>query len=665
MAGIRRFVAAGGCIAALTTGIFTLTAQDRPAAGQFVYMGGDKSLDRYSPLDQISKENVSKLKVAWTRPSLDAEYTRHLPDLTPSNYLRGTPLMVGNMLYVSNGVGFVEAFEPATGKTVWVQKPLPATLREAAGASYRTVDYWTDGKVQRILSVRGEYLYSIDATTGEPASEFGEHGRILLNRNTPDHAKYFGWNGPLVVNDVIVMGGNGGGGPDGGYGDGGLQKEATPEDIRGFDVRSGELLWTFHVLPQPGQPGNETWGKGSWKYSGNMAAYAPLSADAKLGYVYVPLSAPTNDWYGGHRPGNNLYSDSLLALESKTGKLVWHHQLVHHDLWEDDLAAPPVLGDITVNGKRIHAVMQAGKNGFLFVFDRRTGKPVWPIEERPVPASTVPGDAASPTQPFPTKPPAFDRQGFSEADLIDFTPELHAQALAIASHYVMGPMYTPPSMKSTDPNGKQGTLTLPGGWGAGSWNTGAFDPDTGIYYAVSRTEPLINAMLKTDDPKATVEYARGEAHEARPGEHALDDHVIGPEGLPLVKPPYGRITALDLNRGDMLWQVANGDGIRNDPRLQALHLPPLGSPGRPVALVTKTLLFVPESSDAMMGGAGIAGPAKLHAYDKATGKLVWEVDLPVGSTGGPISYLAGGKQYIVVPVGGKSYGAGWIAFALP
>ena len=660
-----RLLAGSACAAALITGVHTLGAQTRPAAAQFVYMGGDKTLDRYSPLDQINKDNVKDLKVAWTRPALDTEYTRRFPDLTPSNYLRGTPLVVGDMLYVSNGVGFVEAVDPATGKTVWVQKPLPATLREAAGESYRTVDYWTDGKAERILSVRGEYLYSIDAKTGEPATEFGDQGRISLNRDTPDHAKYFGWNGPLVVNDVIVMGGNGGGGPDGGYGDGGLQKEATPEDIRGFDVRSGKLLWTFHLLPRPGEPGNETWGKESWKFSGNMAAYAPLSADARLGIVYVPTSAPTNDWYGGHRPGNNLYSDSLLALNIKTGKLMWHYQLVHHDLWEDDLAPPPVLGDIIVNGKRIHAVMQAGKNGFLFVFDRKTGKPVWPIEERPVPPSTVPGEAASPTQPFPTRPPAFDRQGFTEADLIDFTPELHAQALAIARHYLWGPMYTPPSMKSADPNGTQGTLTLPGGWGAGSWNTGAFDPDTGIYYAVSRTEPLINAMLKVDDPNATVPYARGEAHALKPGEHASDDHVYGPQGLPLTKPPYGRITALDLNKGDILWQIANGDGIRNDPRLKGLNLPPLGSPGRPVALVTKTLLFVPESSDAMMGKAGVRGPTKFHVYDKATGKLVWEMDLPVGSTGGPISYLAGGKQYIVVPVGGRSYGAGWIAFALP
>jgi quinoprotein glucose dehydrogenase len=419
-------------------------------------------------------------------------------------------------------------------------------------------------------------------------------------------------------------------------------------------------------LPQPGEPGNETWGLDSWKYVGNMAAWAPLTADAKLGYVYIPFSAPTNSWYGGHRPGINLYSDSLVALDIKTGKLMWYYQLIHHDIWEYDIASAPVLGDITVAGKRIHAVMQASKNGFLYVFDRKTGKPVWPIEERPVPKSTIPGEWTSPTQPFPTKPPPFDRQGSSEADLIDFTPELHAKAVELSKQYVLGPIYTPPSLKSDAPDGKKGTLAIPGGWGAGNWNTGAFDPETGVYYAVSRTEPGVYGMSKTDDPKATIEYAFGEAHEHRPGEARPDyRRGIGPEGLPLIKPPYGRITAIDMNKGEILWQVANGDGIRHHPLLKDLNLPPLGSPGRPAALVTKTLLFVPESSDAIMGGAGVSGPSKLRAYDKATGAVVWDADLPAGATGGPITYLSGGKQYVVVPVGGKKYGSGWVAFTLP
>jgi cytochrome c5 len=335
--------------------------------------------------------------------------------------------------------------------------------------------------------------------------------------------------------------------------------------------------------------------------------------------------------------------------------LVWYFQTVHHDLWDYDNASAPTLGDITVQGKRIQAVMQPNKNGFLFVLDRVTGKPVWPIIERPVPQSTVPGEASSPTQPFPTKPPAFDRQGITADDVIDFTPELKREALKILSHYDIGPLYTPPSIPT---GGKKGTINVPSGWGSGNWNTGAFDPERGVYYAVSTTLPSVDALKKaTLEPGATVA-----------NEDADDDDTpssmygIGPRGLPLLKPPYGRITALDLNAGEKLWMVANGDGPRNHPLLKDLHLPPLGTIGRPAPLLTRSLLFVGESSDAVW--TGVPGPAKFRAYDKANGAVLWETTLPVGTTGGPITYEAGGKQYIVVPIGGKDYGTGWIALAL-
>jgi quinoprotein glucose dehydrogenase len=367
----------------------------------------------------------------------------------------------------------------------------------------------------------------------------------------------------------------------------------------------------------------------------------------------VPLSAPTVSYYGVHRPGKNVYSDSLVALNIKTGKLMWHFQMVHHDMWDYDTASPPILGDIKVDGKRIKAVIAGSKTGFLYVFDRVTGKPVWPIEERPVPQSSVPGEESSATQPFPTKPPAFERQGFTEDDLIDFTPELHQQALDMVTHYVLGPMFSPPSFRSEEPGGKEGTLTLPGIYGGGNWNTGAFDPETGIYYAVSHTKPTLYGLIKANETDATLPYS-------------IDLKHLYPEinGLPLVKPPYGRITAIDLNKGEKLWTVANGDGPRNNPALKGLNLPQLGIAGRPAPLLTKTLLFLGESSDAAFGG-GDKGPAKFRAYDKATGQVVWEADLPVGTTGAPVTYLADGKQYIVVAIGGRGYGAEWVAFGLP
>src|SRR5579862_1107184 len=660
--------------------IVALKAQQKAAAAGWGTYGSDKAFTRYSALDQINRENVKDLQFVWSRSAVDPQLMDKFPDISAPDYFRGTPIMVDGVLYAPDGVGLVEAFNAATGETKWVQQPVEPTLREAAGQSTRGVAYWRRGSEERIISVRGQYLYAMDAKTGAPERDFGENGRISLKRETPDDAPYFGFPGPFVVNDVIVVGGNGGGKAGGGYGDGGFDPKARPEDIRGYDIHTGALIWTFHILPRQGEPGYDTWGKGSAEYVGNMDAWASLTADEQLGYVYIPLTAPTAPYYGGHRPGKNLYSDSLVCLEAKTGKLVWYYQTIHHDIWEYDAATPPILGDITVDGKRIKAVIASNKTGFLYVFDRITGKPVWPIEERPVPQSTTPGEETSPTQPFPTKPPAMDRQGFSENDLIDFTPELHKKALQIASHFVMGPLFTPPSLME---NGKKGTLAMPSAWGSGNWNTGAFDPETGIYYAVSMTQPTAYGLAKATNPKATMEYwipfgepdePRPPAPSARPQRELLpgevpDDYQEPPDplkidGLPLMKPPYGRITAINMNTGAKVWMVANGDGPRNHPLLKDLNLPPLGNLGRPVALVTKTLLFLGDASNALFGRAGIGGPAKFRAYDKATGALIWQMDLPVGTTGGPMTYMANGHQLIILPIGGKGYGAGWIALGL-
>ena len=683
MSSVNRWIRFGAVLAVLaaTGGAQTPSrAVVSEASGEWREYGGDKSFHRYSPLDQIGRGNVKDLQVVWARPSIDPQYKDVFPDLVPSNYLRGTPIMVDGVLYASNGVGLIEAFDAATGKTKWVQKPFPKSLKEAAGQSVRGVEYWRSGSQQRIIAIRGEYLYSIDAKTGEPDSNFGEGGKARLSRRTIQNATFFATNGPLVADDVIIVGGNGGAKVGGGYGDSGIQKEAAPDDIRGYDAHTGKLLWTFHVMPREGEPGLETWGKESWRYVGNMGNWGPMTADEKLGYVYVPLTAPTVSYYGGHRPGNNLYSDSLVCLNARTGKLVWYYQTVHHDLWDYDLASPPILGDINVGGRPIKAVIQASKTGFLFVFDRETGKPVWPIEERPVPQSKMPGEETSPTQPFPTKPAPFDRQGITEDDLINFTPALHEEALQIARQYVFGPMFTPPSLLSNEPGGTKGTLELPGVWGSGNWNTGAFDRETGRYYAVSRTDATVYGLVKAEDPEATIDYQIGgeprrydgeEEAPPQPGDrpnprrnNLLPVPPKGPSGLPLLKPPYGRITAYDMNKGEKLWTVPNGDGPRYHPLLKNLNLPPLGEPGRPSPLLTKTLLFLGESSDAISGRQGAAGPRKFRAYDKASGEVVWEKELPAGTTGGPITYMVSGRQYVVVPIGAKSYGAGWVALAV-
>jgi quinoprotein glucose dehydrogenase len=653
---------AGAALAAVTVAAGPSLAES--ARSDWSYFGGSKRFDRYSPLSQINKTNVSRLQTVWTRPGLDASLKEAFPDVSPSPYLRGTPIIVDGTLYAPNAVGLVEAFDAATGATRWVQKPFANTLAEAAGQSIRTVDYWKSGREERIIAVRGEWLYALDPRDGSLITSFGQGGRASLNRDTPDQAKFFGFNGPLIVGDVIVIGGAGGGKAGGGYADGGNTVESTPEHIRGYDVRSGKLLWTTFVMPQKGEPGYESWGQ-SRDITGNMAAWAPLAADEQLGIVYVPLSAPTNSHYGGHRPGDNLYSDSILAIDARTGKLLWHHQLTHHDLWDYDIGSPPTVADLKVDGRTIKAVIQPNKVGFLFAFDRVTGKPIWPIHERPAPQSTVPGEKTSPTQPVPSRPPPFDVQGVTDDDLIDYSPELKAAARKfVAENYTgMGPLWSPPTLAVP---GKRGVLTAPGGWGAGNWNTGAFDPETGRYYAVSMTMPGAFTVQKLDEP-GTMPYGSptrpagggGGAPASGPANYGP-----GPNGLPLLKGPYGRVTAFDMNKGEKLWTIANGEGPRNLPGLKELNLPYLGTIGRPVALVTKSLLFLGEASNAVMGGAGVGGPVKFRAYDKQSGAIVAEIPIPAGTTGGPITYMAGGKQMIVVPTGNATTGPAWIAMAV-
>ena len=619
------------------------------------YYGGDKHFNRYSPLDLINPGNVQHLHILWERPAIDAQLLSKYPEMIAPRYFMATPIMVDGVVYSPNGIGLIEAFDALSGKTLWVQSPLSNDPRELSGRTTRGASFWQSGRDRRVIVIRGEYLYALNASDGSAVRDFGVGGRVFLRRVTADATPFTTTGGPIVVGNVIVVGGNGG---RRGEGDGGHIKESTPASVRAYDVRSGKQLWEVSPRPQPGDPARKSWGSESAvEAAGDMAVWGQMSADEELGYVYLPFTAPGLPGWGGWRPGDDLYSDTLMAVRAKTGEVVWRYQMIHHDLWDLDLGSPPVLGDITVDGKRIKAVMQTGKNAILYTLNRETGDPVWPIVERPVPASTVPGEHVSPTQPIPSKPPSYDRQGIGEDDLIDFTPQLRAQAKEFISHYLYGPMYLPPSIIGDSDHGTLGTLVLPGTHGGGSWNTGAFDPETGIYYAASHTIVGRYGLRKPQNPKATVDYEVVEDNEMFV--------VTLPNGLPLTKPPYGRITAIDMNKGEIKWVVANGDGPRNHPLLRDLHLPPLGTPGRPAILVTKSLLFAGEGSDAVNFSklAHGYGP-HFRAYDKATGDVVADILLPTGTTGAPVTYSTGGRQIIIVAVGGSDHLPEWVALGV-
>ncbi len=633
----------------IATGVAIASAQNT----EWRNYSGDPGSTKYAAIDQIDASNVATLRIAWRRPAVDPQLRALDPALMSPNNFRATPLMVGGVLYSPNGVGLVEAFDPGTGKTVWVQQP-PGGAKGLRGDSTRGLGYWESGGEARLFVQRGDTLTALDPKTGRPYPGFGNAGSVSLRYGSEP----YGWTGaPRVCRDVVITGAS--------MSDSPPNKEGTPGDVRAYDVRTGRLRWTFHVVPRVGEFGIDTWRNDSWAYTGHANLWSLISVDEQLGYAYLPLTSPTSDMYGGHRPGDNLFSNSLVTVNCLTGERVWHYQLVHHDLWDYDLPAAPVLADITVDGRRIQSVVQVTKQGFAFVFDRVTGQPVWPIEERPVPQSKTPGEQTSPTQPFPTKPPAFERQGVTVDDLIDFTPELRAAALAIAKRYVIGPMFTPPSIKGPGPNDTKGTVQLPGSVGGADWQGAAFDPETGLLYVPSITGPFVADIIPGNPKTTNLTFTRG-----------TREYPAAPMGLPLLKPPYGRITAIDLNRGEIAWSVPNGSGPRDHPLLKPLNLPPLGNPGRSAPLVTRTLLFVGEGDPIMAAPARVpagmplslapgAGDRKFRAYDKATGRVVWETDLPAGTTGAPMTYLFSGKQYIVVAVGSREHAAEFIAFSLP
>ena len=631
---------------------FTAAAQGGATDGEWRTYGGDLGSTRYAPLDQIDGSNFSDLEVAWRFK------TASLGPAPDFNY-QVTPLMVDGVLYATAGSRRnAVAIDAATGELLWMYR-LDEGERGANAIrrmSGRGVAYWTDGQGdERVYLVTiGYQLVALDAKTGIPVPSFGENGIVDLKQYNDQVIDpltgEIGWNSaPIVARNTVVVGAahRGGTAPP--------SRENIKGYIRGFDARTGERKWIFHTIPTASEFGRDTWLNDSAVYTGNTGVWTNLTVDEELGIAYLPIEIPTGDYYGGHRPGDNLFSESLVAVDLETGERKWHFQFVHHPVWDYDVPCPPILVDITVDGRDIQAVAQPTKQGWVFVFDRLTGEPVWPIEERPVEQGAVPGEWYSPTQPFPTKPPPFERQGFPVEELIDFTPELHAAAREFISQFKVGPVYTPPITQGE--GGKRATLFVPNG---ANWPGGSFDPDTGMLYLYSHT--LMRGLGLVSDPsRSDMDYINGRA-----GSLTI-------QGLPLLKPPWGRITAIDLNAGEIAWQVAHGDTpdrVRNHPALRGLDIPRTGrtggaggSSGGIGTLTTKTLVIGGEGGTVTRED-GTRG-AMLRAYDKATGEERGAVRIPAAQTGSPMTYMLDGQQYVVLAVGGGTYQGELIAFRLP
>jgi quinoprotein glucose dehydrogenase len=660
----------------------TASAQSHPKDTEWPSYAADLAGTRYRPLDQINASNFSDLEIAW-RIKTDNFGDR------PEYKLEGTPLMVNGVLYATAGSRrAVIALDPATGELLWIHgehegKRGGAAPRQLSG---RGLAYWSDGKEERILYITpGFRLICLDAKNGVRIPSFGNDGEVDLKLNDdqdifPDliTGEIGIQSAPVVAKDAVIVGAA-------------FREGMTPRSMRnnkgyarGFDVRTGKRLWIFHTIPKKGEFGYDTWEKGSAEYTGNTGVWTQITVDEQLGLVYLPVESPTGDFYGGHRPGNNLFGETLVCVDLKTGERKWHFQLVHHPLWDMDISSAPILADITVDGKAVKAVAQPSKQGFLYVLDRVTGKPIWPIPERPVEVGNVPGEWYSRTQPIPTKPPAYSRNGVSIDDLIDFTPALRERAKEIVSKYHLGPVYTPPAVSKLE--GLLGTLTMGTASGGTNWPGGSYDPETHnvyVYACNSCIDPI--GLVPAPKEVSDMNYVAGTAGRAvgilhGPGENAGADSPRPPkkaagggftrldvEGLPLVKPPYGTITAINLDKGEFVWQIAHGetpDVVRNHAALKGMNIPRTGQTTYNVGtLVTKTLVVAGEGN--VTTTADHPRGAMLRAYDKMTGKEVGAVYMPAPQTGSPMTYMVNGKQYIVVAVSGGPYSGEYIAYTLP
>ncbi len=676
---------------------FTFTAvaalgQFKPKEGEWASYTADTWGSRYRPLDQINASNFSKLEIAW-RFKTDSLGNR------PEFKLEGTPLMVGGVLYTTAGSRRAAiALDAATGELLWVHGEHEGARGAAAPRqlSGRGLAYWSDGKEERILYVTPGYrLICLNARSGALVTTFGKNGIVDLKVDDdqtilPDitTGEIGLQSAPVVAKDTIIIGAA-------------FREGFTPKSrrnnkgyVRGFDVRTGKRLWIFHTIPTKTEPGHETWLKGSAEYTGNTGVWTQISVDEQLGLVYLPVETPTSDYYGGHRPGNSLYAESLVCVDLKTGVKKWHYQVVHHPLWDMDISSAPIIADVTVDGKPRKVVAQPSKQGFLYVFDRVTGKPIWDFEERAVEMGTVPGEWYSPTQPFPTKPPAYSRNGISIDDLIDFTPAMREEAKKLITKYKIGPVFTPPVESKID--GPLATLTLGTASGGTNWPGASYDPDNHnvIAYACNACVTPIG-LVRPPKEMSDLDFVHGTAgREVRmvtgPGENAGADAPMPArapaatpgggragggggggggltvQGLPLIKPPYGTISAINLDRGEIAWQIAHGetpDAVRNNPALKGVNIPRTGQTGYNVGtLITKSLVIAGEGQ--LTNLDGVRG-AKLRAYDKTNGKEVGAVYMPAPETGSPMTYMVNGKQYIVVAVSGGAYSGEYLAFTLP
>ena len=617
-------------------------APDRPSsnAGDWPVHGGDPGGMKYSALTEINRDTVSQLQPAWTWEPGEAPIPgprQPIPgqDVRPGAF-ETTPIMLDGTMYLSTPYNRVVALNPETGQEIWTYDPQTIEWGQppnGTGYVHRGVAIWRGSNESRIFLNSRWRLIALDAKTGAAIESFGHKGEIDLTDNLlwPTNRLHYTQTSPPVIYENLVILGNG-------VWDGFIYERDPPGNVQAFDVRTGELVWNFNLIPQPGEVGNETWEEDSWDRTGHTNVWAPFTLDSERGYLYLPVGTPSNDYYGGHRKGDNLFAESLLCLNARTGERVWHFQAVHHGLWDYDLGSPPALLTVTVEDRTIDVVAAPSKMGFVYVFDRETGEPVWPIEERPVPPSDVPGERAAATQPFPTRPAPFAPQGLTEDDLIDFTPELRAEALRLIQAYRYGSLYLPPSL--------QGTIALPGIVGGTNYGGPAADPETGVFYVKATNSPNLLALVKSDPSKTE-------------GDYIFDRTKLGlrlSNGLPLLKPPYGTLTAIDLKTGEHLWQVPVGDNprVRFHPALQGVELPPrLGAEGPSGPIVTAGgLVFV-------TGGAN-----SLHAFDKETGKELWSADLGSRSAANPMTYLgSSGRQFVVIASGSGSR-AKLTAFAL-
>jgi len=654
--------------------------------GEWPTYGGDLGHTRYSALDQIDSSNFSELEVAWT---FDAANFGPSPEYR----YQSTPLMINGRVFTTAGSRrAVVSLDAKTGEILWMHSLDEGERGEYAPRqlSGRGLAYWVseDGSEERVIYVTPGYrMIALDAVTGNPVASFGDNGIVDLKQDADQQIDLItGEIGlhstPIVAKDVVIVGAahRTGGNPK--------SRENVKGYVRGFNVHTGERLWIFHTIPLPGEYGNESWLNESSAYTGNTGVWAQISVDLDLETVYLPVEAATGDYYGAYRPGDNLFSESLVAVDLNTGERKWHYQLVHHGIWDHDIPCAPILADVVIDGQLRKIVAQPTKQAFLYVFDRVSGEPIWPIEERGVELGDVPGEWYSPTQPHPTKPPPYDRQGVSEEDLIDFTPELRAKGIEVASWHKMGPIFTPPVVSSID--GPLGTLMAPATGGGTNWPGGAYDPENNMVYVVSNSSVTSLAVVPPYPGQSDMAYIQGSAlsgprtsggagssagggrtefdaaQRARPtSSRGTPPRNLLVDRLPLLKPPYGRLTAIDLRQGEIAWQVPHGqtpDRIANHPALAGLDIPRTGQGASVGTLVTKTLVIAGEAE--LTSDENGTRRAMLRAYDKSSGVEVGAVELPAPQTGSPMTYMIDEEQYIVIAVSGSGVSGRLVAFKL-